>query len=355
MSNKVCYSLQAARGVAASMVVACHLVPIQEKYVAWHVIPSALWFGQAGVDVFFVVSGFVMAMTTDSVNRGIGASVEFIWRRLIRILPPYWFYSLLLMPVFLVAPQLINSAQGNHIDLFRSFLLLPSETLPLLTVGWTLVFEMWFYLVFAVLLALPRGMMQIFLAIWAAVLASTALAGTAASSPTMNLIESPFALEFIAGCAGYFLCTRSSKLIAQVLILTGVVGFVVSLGTWPLLIDSVTLLRALSLGISISLVLAGAVALERETTFLKYGVLRWAGDISYSVYLCHILVLSLVGRVWAAIGGGIVIPWVICLFWTVAVGSVIGVGAASFYGLERPSIAFLKRRRAANMPLQATA
>lgn len=355
MPHKVSYSLQAARGIAASMVVACHLLPIQEKYVAWHMIPSVFWFGQAGVDVFFVVSGFVMAMTTDSASRGISVSVEFIWRRLIRIFPLYWFYSLLLLPIFLVAPQLINSAQGNQIDLFRSFLLLPSETLPLLTVGWTLVFEMWFYLVFTILLALPRRMMPIFLAIWAVVLVGLTITGATASSPTVNLVESPFALEFIAGCTGYFLCKRSDGVIARILVLGGAAGFIVSLVVWPLLIDSVTLLRALYLGISISLVLAGAVALEREQELVSYGALRWAGDISYSVYLCHILILSLVGRVWAAMGEVVTIPLVICFFWVVAVGSVIGVGAASFYGFERPVIAFLKGRRTANVQLQAPA
>lgn len=337
------------------MVVACHLLPIQEKYVARHVIPSVFWFGQAGVDVFFVVSGFVMAMTTDSVKRGIGTSLEFIWRRLIRILPPYWFYSLLLLPVFLVAPQLINSAQGNHIDLFRSFLLLPSETLPLLTVGWTLVFEMWFYLVFAALLVLPRRIQPIALAIWAATLVSLSLAEAAATSPAAKLVQSPFALEFMAGCAGYFLSKRCNALSARTLILIGVTGFVSSLAIQPLLIDSISLSRALLLSASISLALAGAVALEKAQGLLRYGALRWAGDISYSVYLCHVLVLSLVGRIWAAIGGGITSPWAICFFWIAAVGSVVGVGAASFYGIERPCIALLKRRRVASLPLQAGA
>ena len=69
-----------------------------------------------------------------------------------------WVYSILVLGVFLIKPSWVNSSQGNQVDILASFLLLPSQTLPLVMVGWTLIHEMYFYLVFSlVLMLVPEG------------------------------------------------------------------------------------------------------------------------------------------------------------------------------------------------------
>ncbi|WP_144706695.1 acyltransferase family protein [Aminobacter sp. J44] len=114
-------SIQAARGIAAWMVVAYHMLAIEKKYVSAALLPEIFAKGMLGVDVFFVISGFVMVHSTMGSPRGLPSAYHFLARRVIRVYPPYWFYSLLLVPVFLVAPQIINSAQGNDVSLLNSF------------------------------------------------------------------------------------------------------------------------------------------------------------------------------------------------------------------------------------------
>ncbi|MDA4630803.1 acyltransferase family protein, partial [Escherichia coli] len=130
--------------------------------------------------------------------------LEFLKRRLLRIYPIYWFFALLLLPIYLIAPQLVNASEGNRVDLMRSFLLLPHDNLPLLAVAWSLIFEIWFYLVFAAFLTMRRKHLPALLALWCAILLALGWLAPDISSPTLKVMTSPYAYEFIAGCAGYF-------------------------------------------------------------------------------------------------------------------------------------------------------
>jgi len=133
-------SLQALRAIAAASVVYFH-------------IGNSPVFGSFGVDIFFVLSGFVMAMV---VARGQSASM-FAAHRISRIVPLYWLLTTCVLVVALVTPQLLNSTTANGWNYVRSLLFLPyfkenGALHPMLAVGWTLNYEMFFYL--CVLLAL---------------------------------------------------------------------------------------------------------------------------------------------------------------------------------------------------------
>ena len=143
-------TLPATRGVAANLVVFSHLFFVQAKYTTAGVLPAFALYGLAGVDMFFVLSGFIMVAVA---GRNIGP-IRFLWRRAARIYPTYWLVSLAVLALAIVAPALVDSSVIAPISLWRSFLLVPGETVPLLAVGWTLVHEMYFYLVFAIFLAL---------------------------------------------------------------------------------------------------------------------------------------------------------------------------------------------------------
>ena len=135
-------TIQMARGVAANLVVFSHLFFVESKYTAAGVLPAFTLYGIAGVDLFFVLSGFIMVAVA---GRDIGP-IEFLWRRATRVYPTYWLISLAVLAVAIVAPAIVNSSIQVPISLWRSFLLIPDRTLPLLAVGWTLVHEMYFYL-----------------------------------------------------------------------------------------------------------------------------------------------------------------------------------------------------------------
>ena len=83
-------TLQVTRGVAANLVVLSHLSVIEAKYTGGQLLPTFSLYGIAGVDIFFVLSGFIMVVMA---GKGIGA-IQFLWRRAARIYPPYWVVSL---------------------------------------------------------------------------------------------------------------------------------------------------------------------------------------------------------------------------------------------------------------------
>jgi peptidoglycan/LPS O-acetylase OafA/YrhL len=133
------------RGIAVLLVAFSHLLLIEKKYGGNSIIPEFVLFGASGVDLFFVISGFVMVTITREKFRKPMEALKFIYHRVIRIYPVYWIYSVLVLIVFLIQPSWVNSAQGNQVDIVSSFLLLPSNNLPLVNVGWSLVHEVYFF------------------------------------------------------------------------------------------------------------------------------------------------------------------------------------------------------------------
>ncbi|WP_158259869.1 acyltransferase family protein [Phyllobacterium phragmitis] len=346
MSNNTLYSVQCARGLAAFMVAIFHMLPIETKYVAQQVLPSFFSFGQIGVDIFFVISGFVMVLTTEQSHQSIGAIGEFIRRRATRIFPLYWFYLLLLLPIYFAAPQMINSAQGNQVDLVASFLLLPSNKLPLLNVGWSLVFELWFYIAFAAILLMPRKWLVPTLFGWAALIIANSLHVRSGASPTIDLVLSAYSLEFISGAIGCWLLPKVSLGTARAAIVAGFAALAGTLWFFAAAIDVISVERCIALGASIALVLTGAAAWERHGGLRSLSRLKWTGDISYSVYLSHVLVLSVVGRTWLLLTDraetGMLATF---LFWSAAGILVIAAGLFSYHLVERPLMGFFNTRK----------
>ena len=93
-------TLQVTRGVAANLVVLSHLFTIEAKYTGGQILPTFSLYGIAGVDIFFVLSGFIMVAVA---GKNIGA-VQFLWRRAARIYPAYWLVSLLVLATSLAEP-----------------------------------------------------------------------------------------------------------------------------------------------------------------------------------------------------------------------------------------------------------
>ena len=184
--------VQVLRGLAASMVVFLHLGIREAKTFGTHLAtPRFLGGGDAGVDVFFVISGFIMVFITPKQLAGFPGWLEFIYRRFTRIFPPYWIVSGLLLLVWFRKPEMFNGYYHNQLDLGRSFFLLPQSFTPLVTVGWSLIHEVYFYVMLSGLLMWGTVGRMRWLAIWFATILLTNLLGWAAAtqnSPTLQLI-----------------------------------------------------------------------------------------------------------------------------------------------------------------------
>ena len=135
-------SIQALRGIALLGVIGFHFLFIEKKYSGGDfLLPDFLHLGQSGVDLFFVISGFIMVTVTKGRFTLNGEVIRFLWGRLTRIYPTYWFYFFLTLAIFLIKPAWVNASQEHQTQLISSFLLLPSDQLPLVMAAWSLSHE----------------------------------------------------------------------------------------------------------------------------------------------------------------------------------------------------------------------
>ncbi|PRY69949.1 peptidoglycan/LPS O-acetylase OafA/YrhL [Glaciihabitans tibetensis] len=340
-------SIQVARGLAALAVVAFHALATQPKYFGADVLPDFFSGGMVGIDLFFVISGFVMVLTTRGRHGAVREVGVFAWNRAFRIYPTYWVYALMLIPVVMFLPGFVNSSQGGNVDIVGSLLLLPGETLPILLVAWTLTLELWFYIVFAVILALPERFLIPALGAWALVLVLLNWNGPQALHPLLQVPANSMAIEFIFGGVAAILFRHVNRYIA---IAAGALGVAVllTLGTASIIdiYSGPDLVRPLTVGLGFGLVVLGVTAFEQHGGIGVFSKLRVLGDMSYSVYLSHVLVLAVTGRVWLAIAGPLWMnPLVTALWWVATLVAVLGVGYASYRLIERPTQAFAKKWR----------
>ncbi|MGK3649164.1 acyltransferase family protein [Pseudarthrobacter enclensis] len=149
--------VQALRFVAAALVVVTH----STLYTHERLNPEvSIWgFGTIGVNIFFAISGFVMVVSTDHIRRDREAWKYFSMRRIARIVPMYWLATTSKLLTMIVLPGAALHATLDPGATILSYFFLPSRNVdgdvqPLLGVGWTLVFEMFFYAIFALALYL---------------------------------------------------------------------------------------------------------------------------------------------------------------------------------------------------------
>ena len=299
--------IQALRGIAALLVVLSHLLITERKYSADQILGDWAVYGMVGVDLFFVISGFIMVYVMWDRPRGLKAAGEFLWGRAARIYPLYWIISAVLLALWLLRPDMVFSSIDAPPDIVKSFALFPHEREPLLAVGWTLVHEMYFYLIFAGIMLLPRGALAPALVLWALIIfivnAYENIIG--AGGAATQLIFSYLTLEFIAGAAAACIFKvrrrgmKASKLsmLSIVLLILGVLKIALSAlhgDAFP----SEHLARIDDFLFPAVFIVYALAAFDWSGRKV-WKPLVILGDWSYSLYLTHVLSLTVMGRVWA--------------------------------------------------------
>lgn len=341
MSNPQFTGIQILRFVAAMLVVLMHTI---EAITLRSGVSGTghLWLGgSAGVDIFFVISGFVMAMSTSEISTGgskrLSAAWIFIKRRLMRIAPLYWFYTLLKAAMVLALPSLALRSSVDPEHLLASMLFIPATSpwglvQPTLPVGWTLNFEMLFYGVFALSIAL--GMARIRFALLAFLMIFFAGYLFPDAVP-LHFYAQSLVFEFILGMgiAHVFQNYRHLAPVAGLMFLLIGLVFMFGIG-WS---DSAD--RLSTWGAGAALMVMGAVWLEPWTARSPMTLqLSFLGDASYSIYLSHTFVVPAAVLVFNYLGiqNGLIIIPATCLI-------VIFSGCLSYVWLERPMTRYLKR------------
>ncbi|MGB3455308.1 MAG: acyltransferase, partial [Litorimonas sp.] len=265
-------TVQALRGVAATLVVIVHAVEIWREMTGADLYPGPWDRGWAGVDLFFVISGFIMVWICGNPNRPRRRPVRFLADRMTRIYPLWWLYCGVMAGYFLVSygqPSAPGSEMpgGAAAHFALSMALWPTGQLPVLGVGWTLTFELAFYAVFALMLLVRPKFWPPILALWAAAIAlSWPEAATAALPGSwLGVVLNPLSLQFILGAlaawvlravslpvaVGWVMLLAGSALFAGLLIFGGSVP---DIGTHGV--------RALTFGSAGASIVAGLVTLE---------------------------------------------------------------------------------------------
>lgn len=340
-------SVQVARAFAAFIVVLVHSYDVSHKFGPDGLgVPRWLSPGYAGVDLFFVISGFIICLVTDRPNVRPG---PFLWRRAIRILPFYWLFTLF----WLWLSGAVGHSTGPR-SLLDSLLLVPLPTGPVLVVGWTLEQEFLFYFIVAALLALRR------LAWLPWVMGAISLAAIAWHLALPGVwdyrIFCLYHVQFLFGVLLYRHRERIVALSPALLLAGGAVAFLASgyaadllygggpVATRP---DGVAgLIRVVSFGLASVLLLGGLLGLERrapawfETRSARFAVR--IGDASYVLYLGHLILFGAIGSLVAAagIGAGWAVPVHLA-----AVAAAIAFALAFHKSVEQPFLDWAHRRR----------
>jgi len=257
-------SLQVLRFVAATAVIALHATGDASGHPASGIIGC---YGPFGVDLFFVLSGLIIAMVSRGRSPG-----EFLFARLTRILPLYWLLTLVQMLV-LVAVGLLRVA-----PLAPSVFLYPSWIDPYLKVGWTLRFELLFYLATALVLFRREALVAIiigYLAAWAGRI-------VAPKSAMLDVLGSPLILEFAAGVIIARLPRSRAAALAASL---AAVVWLYLLGRSPEVLTHLS--RGFFYGVPAALIVYAAFQLRLSGPVAQR--LAYLGDASYAAYLVHLI------------------------------------------------------------------
>jgi exopolysaccharide production protein ExoZ len=336
------------------MVAFAHLYGIDQRFLGGAVLPAAAQLGFAGVDLFFVLSGFVMVHVT---RFGAGQPVlipAFLFARLTRIYPLWWLVLGAVTVVWFIRPDMVFASVAGTPNLLADFALVPHERLPLLAVGWTLIHEVYFYLAFAALMVLPLRLLPLGILAWmlCAAVGNVWLRATGAEpSPLLGILTHPLTLEFGLGAAVGLLAGRGERPVPLFLITAGVIwmvgaGFIASERPVALFDDGWT--RVLSFGPAWALVVWGMVGHEVDRWRIPLRPLAGLGEASYALYLIHVPVFAVGARLIAPYCGPD--PWDNVVAWIGLLLAAILAAQILHSIIEKPFLTLSARLRRTLMP-----
>lgn len=301
--------VQYLRAIAALMVAYFHSLAQIPSYVP---LLRHYFLGNAhlsnGVDLFFVISGFIMVLTSSRASPD-----DFAMRRIIRIVPLYWSLTTFLLVILLWRPELFRSTVLGTEYVVKSFLFIPyanpgqnGQLFPLLVPGWSLNLEMFFYAVFTLVLFLPQGRRvvvaaAIFLAaVWCAPLFSQTAYGR-----EIGFFGDFKLFEFLFGMMmAQWYVKGLPRLPASVSWAITLVGFIVLFWGLPFipLVAASWQQVLFENSLPAVVIVFGMLSLEQRLRRHPLPFLAYVGDASYSMYLSHLFFLGAARFVWVRTG-----------------------------------------------------
>lgn len=342
-------SLQVFRGAATILVLFFHATGISRVYLDYDLLGGTFLFGYSGVDFFFVLSGFIIFLVHCGDLECPEQLKPFLKKRLIRIYPFYWIVALLLLPIYFGAPHSV----GDHIVLLKSFLLVPQATNPVVTAAWSLTHELFFYGMFGLAIYCSRRYLRYLFIGWLLItslfyLGRLLTAGALRLPPHTGFVFSSYNLEFAMGCAAAYLLNYPFPISSsRSLALTGAALFLVCGLNEPSLYAHFGHRHAiLCYGFPSMLIIWGTVLWERQRTFAMPSLLLLLGDASYSIYLTHYALLDISAK--GLLAANLPATLGPALTMGIIMTFSLGVGVLSYLYVERPLLAYLRKRNNVN-------
>lgn len=336
-------NIQLLRALASLGVVGHHLIFYLQKYIAvgsYGGLPEVL---ASGVDVFFVVSGFLMAETALRKNE----PGSFLRARIERVVPMYWIFTAVAALAAGVGLRIFALDGLSPQHLLESLFFLPPSgpglsSFPILYVGWTLNYEMMFYGLFAISMWVPdekSRLMTLFL-----LFGLLQVGGLIGGSLYLRYWGSPLVIEFALGvllslyARTYAFSPRHAftAIVVSCGLLCATELLDTRMETHPL--------RFVLWGVPAALIVFSALSLEKHDKYVDRPWLTLLGDASFSIYLFHPFALQGVGKISLKIGlHGT--EWLDCASVLCAAIVATAGGVLVHTQIEKPINAWLRRRR----------
>jgi len=282
------HNIQMLRAFAAMVVVMHHLLPhYQAMGGDLYIIKSISEWGFIGVDIFFVISGFIMAYTTFNKKRGLKSAKIFIKHRLFRIYLGYLPFFF----VMLIALYYTNTLKLDKLDIIGSLLLINADMFKLvLPVSWSLSYELYFYILFLFTLFFSVKRLYILIPSFILIIAILVMMVSLDLGVSDSFFYSPFLLEFFAGVLLYMF---REALMRYWMIPIVVVIAIVAYGYGITHESKNGLYRVFSFGTGALSIVLLVLLLERKRIYRANRFLEQLGDASYTIYLSHLILIQI--------------------------------------------------------------
>ena len=279
------HNIQMLRAFAAILVIMHHTLPHYHAMggsLSW--INTISTWGFAGVDIFFIISGFIMAYTTFNKERTLHNAKTFFKHRLFRIYLGYWPFFL----VMLIGLYITNPSKLSNLDILNSFFLTNDDMFQLvLPVSWSLTYELYFYFLFLFTFLFSVRYLYLIIPILVLLLLSYLLFF---SYGHYDFFYSPFLLEFFAGVLLYMYKDYLIKLwVLPIAILLMLLAY--GYGIEHETKNGID--RIATFGLGALLIVLIALILETKKIYRAHKYFISLGDASYTLYLSHLIILQL--------------------------------------------------------------
>lgn len=334
--------IQVSRGMAALLVLLFHVNQLSETKLHQPFCFNLFRFGGAGVDFFFVLSGFIIFFVHRSDIGQRDRLRPFAVKRLIRIYPLYWIVTLLLLPAYFLVPSFGQGHENHLTSIVNSLLLLPQERGPILTVGWLLCYEVFFYIMFGLAILLPLKVSFYLISLWLSVSVLNTVFESIFLIKSHFIIQFLFSfhtIEFAFGCLAAYLVIKYPCRGLFLLVFGSTVFVLAGIGQSYHLLQ---LHPAIAYGLPAMLILVGAATLDLKQSINPPQCLSSLGDASYSIYLTHYPCLSVAVKLafacnlFVVFGHGLTFALLILIALT--------LGWLFYLKVERPLITALRKR-----------